>query len=194
MSRVLILVILSIVNWSNDDFYVAKDEDLVRNLFLNLPIEKEVKELIIEANENRELKPINCYGEAYCYEFKRHPYLKLQNNYNYLVIEEPDPEGEENIKLLVEIGDYKDNRKLFVREYRRLKRKLNKVLEKRGKKKYIRFGSMGEIHEYRWKHKKGELEIHLEWRKSTCKFGESIIVKYVDRNSSKQNQVSLERK
>lgn len=184
MSRVLILVILSIVNWSNDDFYIAKDEDLIGNLFLNLPIEKEIKELITEANKNRELKPINCYGEAYCYEFKRHPYLKLQNNYNYLVIEEPDPE-EENIKLLVEIGDYKDNRKLFVREYRLLKRKLDQVLEKRGKKKYIRFGSMGEIHEYRWKHKKRELEIHLEWRKSTCKFGESIIVKCVERNSSK---------
>lgn len=194
MSRVLLLVILSIGNWNIDDSYIAKDEDLVESLFLNLSIEKDVKELIIEANEMRDLKPINCYGEAYCYEFKRHPYLKIQNNYNYLVIEEAVLEGEDNIKLLIEIGDYKDNRKLFVREYKKMKRELNRLLEKRGKKKYITFGSMGEIHKYKWKNKKEELEIHLEWRKSTCKFGESIIIKYVERNLSKQDRATFESK
>lgn len=186
MSRVLLLVILSIGSFGDNEFYVVDSKDLVEKLFLNLPVEKGITELVKAANENRNLQFIECSRDAYCYEFKRHPYLKLQNNYNYLVIEEIGLE-DDDIKLWIEIGAYKDNRKLFIREYQRLKRDLNRRFEKIGKEKYITFGSRGEIHMYQLEGKEEGSEIHLDWRIGTCKFGESIIIKYSESRSDKQD-------
>ena len=44
----------------------------------------------------------------------------------------------------LEIGDYKENRKLFIREYQRLKRDLNKRFDKIGNPKSISHLDQGE--------------------------------------------------
>ncbi len=178
MSRLIIITLFALSGIASGRPFENEPQPLLRFLFLDLPVEKDIQDIVKKAEHRKGLNIVDCFGDSYCFQFANHPFFNLNDSDNHFVINGEEHREEFGVKLWIEISEEK-NLALLRREFDRLKRIMKKQFIKAGKEKSSRFGEVVQTYKYRIEKGRESSEVHLNWRLSTCKNTLSIIIEYL---------------